>query len=91
MDHMNKLSILTPALEGRDQELLGYQINIDNYILAIEKINANYADNDDLIIFKDELQARLDEELRQQLRSRVIRDVIADQLAQLTPLEYSEQ
>ena len=81
---MTKLSILTPALEGRDQELLGYQINIDNYILAIAKISADYPDNDDLLAFRDELQARLDEECRQQLRSRVIRDVIADQIAQLT-------
>ena len=80
---MNKLSILTPALEGRDQELLGYQINIDNYVLAIEKINSQYANNDDLISFRDELQARLDEERRQQLRSQIIRDVIADQLDQL--------
>jgi 23S rRNA G2445 N2-methylase RlmL len=77
---MNKLEILAPALEGRDQELLGYQINIDNYILAIAKINAEYADNEDLIAFRDELQGRLDEELRQQLRSKIIRDVIADQL-----------
>lgn len=81
---MNKLDILAPALEGRNQELLGYQINIDNYILAIAKINADYADNEDLIAFRDELQGRLDEELRQQLRSKIIRDVIADQLAQLT-------
>ena len=82
---MNKLPILTPALEGRDQELLGYQINIDNYILAIAKINADHPDNDDLLAFRDELQTRLDEERRQQLRSQVIRDVIADQVAQLTP------
>ena len=81
---MNKLDILAPALEGRDQELLGYQINIDNYILAIAKINTDYADNEDLIAFRDELQGRLDEELRQQLRSKIIRDVIADQLVQLT-------
>jgi hypothetical protein len=81
---MNKLSILGPALEGRDQELLGYQINIDNYVLAIAKINAEYAGNDDLFAFRDELQSRLAEERRQQLRSRIIRDVIADQVAQLT-------
>jgi hypothetical protein len=84
---MNKLSILTPALEGRDQELLTYQINIDNYRLAIAKINADYPDNDDLLVFRDELQARLDEELRQQLRSRVIRDVIAEQVAGLSTQE----
>lgn len=84
---MNKLSILTPALEGRDQELLGYQINIDNYVLAIAKINADYPDNDDLLVFRDELQARLDEERRQQLRSLIIRDVIAEQVAELHATE----
>lgn len=82
---MNKLPILTPALEGRNQELLGYQINIDNYILAIAKIEQDYPDNEDLAAFKTELQARLDEERRQQLRSQIIRDVIADQVALLTP------
>jgi hypothetical protein len=84
---MNKLSILTPALEGRDQELLTYQINIDNYRLAIAKINADYAGNDDLLAFRDELQARLDEERRQQLRARIIRDVIAEQVAELSTQE----
>ena len=81
---MNKLPILAPALEGRDQELLGYQVNIDNYVLAIARINADYADNEDLLAFRDELQTRLDQERRQQLRSQIIRDVIADQIAQLT-------
>ena len=84
---MNKLSILTSAKEGRDCELLSYQINIDNYVLAIEKINAEYADNEDLIAFREDLQTRLDEERRQQLRSRIIRDVIADQLSTLSALE----
>jgi FKBP-type peptidyl-prolyl cis-trans isomerase (trigger factor) len=78
---MTKLSILLPALEGRDQELLTYQINIDNYRLAIAKINADHADNDDLLAFRDDLQSRLDEELRQQARARIIRDVIAEQVA----------
>jgi hypothetical protein len=84
---MNKLSILTPALEGRDQELLTYQINIDNYRLAIAKINADHADNHDLLAFRDDLQARLDEERRQQLRARIIRDVIAEQVAGLSTQE----
>ncbi len=81
---MNKLTILTPALEGRDQELLVYQTNVDNYILAIAKIEQDYPDNEDLLAFRNELQARLDEERRQQLRAQIIRDVIADQVAQLT-------
>lgn len=82
---MNKYSFLAPALEGRDQELLGYQINIDNYTLAIAKIEQDYPDNEDLAVFKRELQERLAEERRQQLRSQIIRDVIADQVALLTP------
>jgi hypothetical protein len=81
---MNKLEILSQALEARDAELLGYQINIDNYVLAITEIDQRYPNNDDLAVFKDELQLRLDEERRQQLRCRVIRNVIA---AQLTDLE----
>jgi hypothetical protein len=84
---MNKLSILTTALEGRDHELLSYQINIDNYRLAIAKINADHADNDDLLSFRDDLQARLDEELHQHLRARIIRDVIAEQVAELSTQE----
>ena len=80
----NKLPILAPALEGRDAELLGYQINVDNYVLAIAKIKQEYADNEDLATFAAELQSRLDEERRQQLRCQVIRDVIAEQVAQLT-------
>jgi hypothetical protein len=84
---MTRLSILLPALEGRDQELLTYQINIDNYRLAIAKINADHADNDDLLAFRDDLQARLNEELRQQARARIIRDVIAEQVAELQATE----
>lgn len=78
---MTRAEILSSALKGRNADLLGYQINIDNYTLAIAKINADYPDNEDLAVFRDDLQARLEEEKRQQLRCRIIRDVIADQLA----------
>lgn len=77
---MTRTDILTQALEGRDSELLGYQINIDNYRLAIAKIQAEHPENEDLAAFREELEIRLAEELRQQLRARIIRDVIADQL-----------
>lgn len=84
---MTRTDILSSALEGRDAELLGYQINIDNYSHAIAEIEQNYPDNDDLALFKAELQERLAEERRQQLRCKVIRDVIAAQLAELQPTE----
>jgi hypothetical protein len=40
-----------------------------------------------LLSFRDDLQARLDEELHQQLRARIIRDVIAEQIAELSTQE----
>lgn len=84
---MTRTDILSSALEGRDAELLGYQINIDNYTLAIAKINTDYPDNEDLAAFRADLESRLEEEKRQQLRCKVIRDVIAAQLAELQPTE----
>lgn len=83
MELMNRTEILSQALESRDAELLAYQINIDNYRLAIAKIKTEYPNNEDLANFSRDLQARLDEECRQQLRARIIRDVIADQLNEI--------
>ena len=77
----SKQTILASALEARNAEVLGYQINIDNYSLAITKIDTNYTGNEDMLAFRAELAERLAEEKRQQLRCIIIRDVIADQLA----------
>ena len=78
---MTKTEILQSALAAREADVLGYQINIDNYNLAIAKINAEHQGNEDLAAFREELQQRLAEEKRQQLRTIIIRDVIADQLS----------
>lgn len=77
---MTREAILTEALAARNDEIFGYQINIDNYRLAIAKIKAEYPDDQDLAVFRRELEERLAEECRQQRRAMVIRDVIADQL-----------
>lgn len=79
---MTNIDILSSALECRNQEILEYQINIDNFTRAIDKITTNYADNEDLVVFRDELCQRLQQELRQQLRTIILRDVIADQLTE---------
>ena len=50
---MNKLETLKFAFQGRNEEIMGYQINIDNYIRAIAKINAEYASNPAMIEFRD--------------------------------------
>ena len=72
--------ILTTALEARERELIEYQVNIDNYTLAIAKI----ADDDlELQPFKEQLQALLSSSLLEQRKSKLIRDVIAEQLAEI--------
>lgn len=81
---MTREQILKDALVARDQELLGYQINIDNYRLAIEKIKSDHPGNEDLRLFSEDIQRRLEEESRQQLRCKIIRDVIAAQVAQFS-------
>jgi hypothetical protein len=80
---MNKLETLRPALNGRNEEIMGYQINIDNYIRAIVKINAEHASNPAMIEFRDRLADMLESHKTEQLKAIIIRDVIADQIAEL--------
>ena len=80
---MNKLQILQESLEPRNDEILNYQINIDNYTRAIDKINTQYADNPDLIKFRDKLTTEVKNHKTEQLKSIIIRDVIADQINEL--------
>lgn len=80
---MNKLQTLQSALNAREDEILGYQINIDNYIRAIAKIEAEHTDKPAMIEFRDRLLEMLEGHKTEQLKAIIIRDVIADQLAEL--------
>jgi predicted esterase YcpF (UPF0227 family) len=80
---MNKLQTLQSALEPRNDEILNYQINIDNYTRAIAKINDEHADNLALIEFRDNLSDMVESHKTEQLKAIIIRDVIADQIAEL--------
>jgi len=80
---MNKLQILQESLEPRNNEILNYQINIDNYTRAIDKINTQYADNPALIEFRDKLTTEVKNHITEQLKSIIIRDVIADQINEM--------
>ncbi len=82
---MNKLQILQESLEPRNDEILNYQINIDNYTRAIDKINDIPDHNPDLIAFRDKLIIELKNHKTEQLKTIIIRDVIADQIDELTP------
>lgn len=85
---MKKLSILKPSLESRNDEILNYQINIDNYERAIAKIESSYSDNPAMIEFRDQLAHLLESNKTEQLKSIIIRDVIAEQISEI---ENSEE
>lgn len=76
--HPYQREILTSALEGRERELIEYQVNIDNYRLALTKISD---DDEELQPFKQQLENLLSSSLLEQRKSQIIRDVIAEQLA----------
>ena len=80
---MDKLQTLKEAVEGRNAEILGYQINIDNYERAIAKINKEYSDNPEILKFRDNLIELLEAHKTEQLKSIIIRDVIVDQLKEM--------
>jgi len=75
--------ILKTCLEARNNEVAEYQLNIDNFKRAIEKIDTQYAENQDMLDFKEQLIKLLADNQREQLKSIIMRDVIADQLAEL--------
>ena len=80
---MNKLETLQSALIARQDEILAYQINIDNYARAIVKINAEHAGPPAMVEFRDRLADMLEGHKTEQLKAIIIRDVIADQLNEL--------
>ena len=69
--------ILKAALDARVQEVMHYQINIDNYTLALAKIDAmNTEDRAELAGFADQLRILLASEKLEQKKARVMLDVI---------------
>lgn len=73
---MNKIEILRDALKARHDEILHYQINIDNYERAIVKAKLD----PELSEFVTHLEELLRSSRIEQKKSIVIRDVIQDQL-----------
>ena len=83
MSQLSSQSLLPQLLEARNNEVAEYQLNIDNFKRAIEKIDTQYAENQDMLDFKEQLIKLLADNQREQLKSIIMRDVIADQLAEL--------
>lgn len=75
---MNKEEILRTNYLARTDEVLGYQINIDNYRLAIAEV-ARLGDPD-LEDFRQQLEDLLVSSIREQKKARIMLEVIGMQL-----------
>lgn len=68
--------ILTSALDARVKEITEYQVNIDNFGMAIEKIG----DDPDLQEFKTHLSGLLASSILEQKKAKIMLSVIEHQL-----------
>lgn len=68
-------------MHARVQEVMHYQINIDNYSLALAKIaQMDAADRAELTGFVEQLQSLLASERLEQKKARVMLDVLRAQV-----------
>lgn len=75
---MNKQTILEGALKGREEEVFHYQINIDNYTLALQDLKV--MNDPQLAPFAQQLQQLLAAEILEQKKAMVMLGVIKKQL-----------
>jgi muramoyltetrapeptide carboxypeptidase LdcA involved in peptidoglycan recycling len=76
INHEYQKEILTSALDARIKEVTEYQVNIDNFRLAIERIG----EDPELQQFKEQLQGLLSSSLLEQRKAQIMLDVIKSQL-----------
>lgn len=73
--------ILALSLDGRQQEIMHYQINIDNYTIALEEISKlSIADQQELSAFSDQLHNLLTSEKLEQKKAKIMLAVIQKQM-----------
>jgi hypothetical protein len=76
MNHEYQKEILTSALDARIKEVTEYQVNIDNFRLAIDRIG----DDAEMQEFKQQLEGLLASSLYEQRKAQLILDVIRSQV-----------
>lgn len=77
----SKKVILESSLDGRIREVENYQINIDNYTLALEEISSmSEEDRAELAEFTKQLSTLLSSEKLEQKKAKVMLAVIKKQL-----------
>ena len=80
---MDKTSFFSEILERRNKDIEMYQINIDNYQRAIDKIDNLYSEKEGMDEFKTQLIELLRTSKIEQLKEIIMRDVIEEQLNKL--------
>lgn len=76
MNETYKKEMLTSALEGRIREVTEYQVNIDNFKLAIELIG----DRKDLQDFKSQIESLLSSNTHELGKAQIMLEVIQSQM-----------
>jgi chromosome segregation ATPase len=73
--------ILAEALESREQEIMHYQINIDNYTLALDEISKmSLEEKADISDFADNIRNLLVSEKKEQKKAKLMYEVIKRQV-----------
>jgi len=73
--------ILASALEAREQEIMHYQINIDNYTLALDEISQLSVDEKaELSAFAEQLRTLLTSEKLEQKKAQIMYSVVKKQV-----------
>lgn len=75
--------LLTSAREAREREVTEYQVNIDNFTLAIAKIG----DDAELASFRQQIEGLLESSRLEQRKAQVMLAVVCEQLKQPEPPE----
>jgi hypothetical protein len=75
-----RITILRGAVEHRAREVMHHQINIDNYVRAIDLIDARHADDMPMQAFRAQLVSLLESSRVEQRKEQLLLDVIRQQL-----------
>ena len=76
-----KKELLKTSITAREDEIFYYQINIDNYTLALKNIAAmDETDKADLSDFVSQLEGLLQSELLEQKKSKIMLEVLKMQM-----------
>jgi hypothetical protein len=79
---MTREEILLTSLAARQQEVMHYQINIDNYTIALEEIDKLPADEGvEMYDFANQLKKLLATETLEQKKAKIMLSVIQRQVA----------